>query len=125
MKPIEPEELSAFLDGELGGARAGEVKAALKSDPVLRAEFNALAEKDAAWQSAAGTSVFAPKVQLARHASSIRPWLGTAAILIVLVAVRMLPKLTDGLEFGFILHGIALVIALAWVIRNGASCQAN
>jgi anti-sigma factor RsiW len=117
MKPVESAEISAFLDGELSSARASEVEAALKADSALRAEFNALARMDAAWRSVASTSVFAPKVKLARNARLVRPWLGTAAILIVLVAVRILPKLTDALEFGFVLHGIGLVIVLAWVIR--------
>jgi anti-sigma factor RsiW len=117
MKPVELAEISAFLDGELSGARASEVEAALKNDSALRAEFNALAKMDVAWRSVASTSVFVPKVHLASNATLVRLWLGTAAILIVLVAVRILPKLTDALEFGFVLHGIGLVIVLAWVIR--------
>ncbi|HEY1899297.1 MAG TPA: hypothetical protein VGG49_05855 [Steroidobacteraceae bacterium] len=120
MKPIEPEELSAFLDGELSSARMSEIEAALKRDPVLRAELSALARMDAAWQSAAGTSVFTPKVEFARRAAFIRPWLGIIGILVVLVAVRILPKFTDGLEFGFILHGVGLMVALAWIVRNSS-----
>jgi anti-sigma factor RsiW len=115
MKPVEPAELSAFLDNELDGVRAAEVEAALASDSALRAEFNAVARADAECRSAAGTAAFSPDVRLSAKALPSGPWYLTAAVVGVLVAVRMLPKFSDALEFGFVLHGLALVIVLAWV----------
>ena len=115
MKPVEPAELSAFLDGELSSVRASEVAAALASSSALRAQFDALAGMDAAWQSAADAARFAPQVQLSRNEVFFGSWLGTVAVLVVLVAVRILPKVSDTLEFGFVLHGLGLAIVLAWV----------
>jgi anti-sigma factor RsiW len=117
MKPVEPAELWAFLDGELDGVRAAEVEAALASNSELRAEFNTLARMDAEWRSAAAAAVFSPNVELSSRGVSARPWYLTVTVVVALVAVRMLPKFSDALEFGFILHGLALAIALAWVVR--------
>jgi anti-sigma factor RsiW len=117
MKFIEPAELSAYLDGELDPARAREVERALAEEPSLRAEFTALTQADAAWRTVARSGEFRPAVWL-RYGRP--PWASVpaaAAGVALLVAVRILPKLTDTLAWGFLLHGIALAIMVAWVIR--------
>lgn len=121
MKPIELAELSAFLDGELDSVRTSEVEAALASDSALREEFNTLASVDAEWRSVARTAVFAPNVQLSRNAVFAGPWLLTVAVVVVLAAVRFVPKFIDVPEFGFLLHGLTLALVVAWVTRIAQS----
>ena len=118
MTPIEPEEISAFLDGELDPARAREVEWSLAADPVLQAEFRSLAHLDSKWRSAASAAAFLPDVRHLRYVEHARPWVRTTALLVLLLLLRILPKLTDTLAFGFILHGVALAIVLLLTIRH-------
>jgi anti-sigma factor RsiW len=117
MNPIDPVELSAYLDGELSPARAREVETALASSPALRAELDALAEADKTWRAAARSAAFRPDVRL-RGATvpkvSICRTAGAAALLL---AVRFLPKLAGALDVELIANGIALAIVIVWVIR--------
>jgi anti-sigma factor RsiW len=127
MKPIEPAELSAYLDGELNPIRAREVETAMTNEPALRAEFNALTEADTAWRAAARSAEFRPAVRL-RHSTAVWASLPAAtAGVALLVAVRILPRLTDTLAWGFFLHGITLAIMVVWVIRlaRGGAVAAN
>ena len=57
MKPVEPAELSGYLDGELDVARTAEVRELLSRDAALLAQFEALRATDANWRAAASTSV--------------------------------------------------------------------
>jgi anti-sigma factor RsiW len=119
MKPIEPAELSAYLDGELNSARAREVQIALADEPRLRADFNTLAEADIIWRAAAESANLRPGVQLlpqrrTAHAVSV---LGMIGLVTLLVAVRLLPKMTDTLTWGVVLHGLTLAMVLIWVLH--------
>jgi anti-sigma factor RsiW len=120
MKPVQPEELSALLDGELDSERAREVEMQIAADPQLRAEFDALSWADARWRAAAATAVFAPAVELPTRAGRAS-WIAFAAALTGgLVCLRVAPKLVESLAFGFGLHAIsfaALLAALAWLAR--------
>ena len=64
MLPIDPTELSAFLDGELPARRAEEVRAALAQDPVLRQSYELLVERDGDWNAQAAAAMFRPRVRI-------------------------------------------------------------
>ena len=64
MKPIEPFELSGYLDGELEPDRVRELEAVLARDPALRAEYEALANADREWKSTARLAAFVPDTQV-------------------------------------------------------------
>jgi anti-sigma factor RsiW len=119
MTPIEAIEISAYLDGELSPTRAKELEAALANDPVLRAEFAALARQDRSWRATATSANFQPTVRLHQPSAGLQttsaPALASA--LIILIAVRVLPKLTDTLSWGLLLHGAALAVIVGWVIH--------
>lgn len=117
MKPIEPFELSGYLDGELEPDRVRELEAVLERDPALRAEYEALANADRDWKSAAGLAAFAPNTQLQISKSFTHSPLALATVLVLLVVLRMTPKLTDVFAWGLVLHAIVLAIALQWVVR--------
>jgi anti-sigma factor RsiW len=112
MKPIEGIELSGYLDGELEPDRAREVEAALERDPVLRAEFEALAEADKEWKSAGRLAGFVPQAQLPKKKSLV-----PAAVLVLLVGLRLMPKISDMFAWALVLHATVLAIALPWVVR--------
>lgn len=116
MKPVEPEELSAFLDGELDPGRASEVGKQLADDPALRAEFEALEGWDAVWRTAAATGVFAPDVRLPTEASPITQGACFAILAASLVLLRMGPKLADAPTLGIGLNALVLATVLAGII---------
>jgi anti-sigma factor RsiW len=117
VNPIDPAELSAYLDGELTAARARAVEAALASSPELRGELNSLMNADHTWRAAAGTAFFRPRVRL-RPGDTPRSALGVAGVLVLLVVARVVPKLASTLEVELILNGVALAIVLIWVLRT-------
>jgi anti-sigma factor RsiW len=112
MKPIEGSELSGYLDGELEPGRAREVEAAMERDPALRAEYEALAEADREWKLAGRLAGFVPETRVMGN-RSVMP----AAVLVLLVGLRMMPKMGDVFAWALVLHAIVLAIALQWVVR--------
>ena len=64
MTPLQPGELSAYLDGELDETRMREVAAMIAAQPALRDELDALSGDDMAWHTAARSASFAPVVRL-------------------------------------------------------------
>jgi anti-sigma factor RsiW len=64
MTPLNPAELSAYLDGELSETRAREVAAMVAANPALRDELDMLGSEDAAWRVAAGSAAFRPALRL-------------------------------------------------------------
>jgi anti-sigma factor RsiW len=115
MKPIEPEELSAFVDGELDARRMREVEAALSTDPALRAAHKIIADADAAWRAAVTLGRFETTAQLMAHSWLQSPALTCAAAL-VLVVVRALPKLSDALALSLLLQLPLLIALMVWVV---------
>ena len=85
MTPLMPEELSAYLDGELPAARAREVGALLAADPRLRADFDALADVDRRWRAAGETAAFQPAIRLRQPTTGrYRLWaLGVAGAILL------------------------------------------
>jgi len=123
MKPIEPAELSGYLDGELEPDRALEAEAALASDPLLRAEYHALANADSAWKSAAHFAGFVPNTQLPHRKSLKSSPLAIATILVLLAVLRIAPKLGDVIAWGLFFHAAALAVILPWVVRMAREGQ--
>lgn len=134
MKPVDPAELSALLDGELSPERSREVEAAIASDPELRAEWEQLRTLDARWRSAAATAAFRPQI-VAEKASGaaaqtspgrrLSPALDTwfFGVLAGLVIPRFLPKLIDLPLLSISLHAAALVVVVTYVVRMARKQQ--
>lgn len=123
MKPVQAEELSALLDGELEPGRAREVEMQIAADPALRAEFEAMSEADAIWRASAGAAAFSPDVQLPDGARSAR-WLAAFGLSIGgLIVVRIVVKLAGWDAFAFGLSAISLMLLVAAVVRLGRGEQ--
>lgn len=137
MIEVQPEELSALLDGELDPARAAQVRAQIEQDPQLRQEFANLSANDAAWRAAAIPATdFAPAVTLPVHAAAQSPagdakggWLPALAVATgILIAVRTVLKLSgsDALGLALPLASLLLLIPLVvWLAQADPRDAAN
>lgn len=133
MNPVQPEELSALLDGELDPRGAREVEAQMAAQPELRAQFEALSAADAAWRRAAASAAFAPDVRL--PASLDAPVVDTAGLnalglsIVALIAVRIVLKLigSEALTLALPALSMALLIgAVVWIaIREEGVVSGN
>ncbi len=111
MQPIDPAELSAFLDGELPLTRADEVRAALAEDPILRQSYEQLLALDTCWKAQASAAMFVPRVRLPR--SQARARFLTAAALLGLLLFRLALKAQPPvLEIG--LETLLFVFLVGW-----------
>jgi anti-sigma factor RsiW len=111
MRPIEPAELSAFLDGELPAGRAEEVRRALAADPVLRRAYEDLAALDAEWKARAAAVAVAPRASLGRALWGYR--LRAAGALLGLVALRVALKIVPS-AVAVPLEAVLLALAAGW-----------
>lgn len=116
MTPVNKEELSALLDGELESKRAAVVRAAIAADPALHAEYEALVRLDAGLVGAAAEAGFMPDIVLAPAAPSAPHWMAGLAVVVVLLGVRLLPKLMDLALVGVLLQIVAAGIVLALIM---------
>jgi anti-sigma factor RsiW len=122
MIPVQPEELSALIDGELDPQRAAEIKMQMAADPELRAAFDALRDLDGRWRRSARTAAFVPQVRLPTRAK----WnsrLMILAVAVALVGVRAAVRMIDTAMIGVALQFIVLVAMLArivWLERKDA-----
>jgi anti-sigma factor RsiW len=118
MKPIEPTELSAYIDGELDAGRAAEVRAALDMDASLRGQYAALMRADAHLRSvaaAAGTTLH-PRVRLpARKPASAGVW--RAVPVLVIPAAWLIGKLTAAESLALAASAIAFLTLVVTVVR--------
>jgi len=64
MKPVDPEEISALLDGELSSQRADEVRRAIARDHALRSEYEKLSALDGDLKAHAETMVLRPRISV-------------------------------------------------------------
>jgi anti-sigma factor RsiW len=120
MTPVQPEELSALIDGELDPQRADEVESQIAADPHLRATFETLRDLDERWRTAARTGALAPRVSLPAPAF----WKGWAWVLVVaaaLAGVRVAVRLVDTTTIAYALQGLVLVFVLAGIAWLGRS----
>ena len=115
MRPIEPEELSAFVDGELDAQRMREVEVAIANDPAVRRALETIADADSAWRLAAKSARFQPSVRLPTRSWLRSPALGGASVLVLLL-IRVLPKLSDAMAAGLLMQLPVLIALMIWVI---------
>jgi anti-sigma factor RsiW len=115
MNPLDPSELSAFLDRELPAERMPEIEALAESDPGVRAELESLASLDAHWRASARSAAFRPTVNLRsikdRRIIDIRP----LAFFAVLIVAQTLLRAFNAFGLMLVLDGLALVVLLAGV----------
>jgi anti-sigma factor RsiW len=115
MLPIDPAELSAFLDGELPAARAEEVRAALAQDSLLRQSYEQLLALDADWKARASAAMFRPRVRIAPN------WVPgrflTAAAVLGLLVFRIVLKTQPPLV-GAALEALLLALVVGWGLRR-------
>lgn len=129
MNPVQPEELSALLDGELEPARALEVRAQIAIDPALRLEFETLSAADAAWWVAAGSGAFVPDVKMPSHVeretgTGDAGWLTVLAATIgILIVARIVLKLAGSEALAFGLPAISLILLLVGVVKFAGSMR--
>lgn len=120
MTPLEPGELSAYLDGELSLARMGEIEAMLATDAALASELQRLARSDAAWRAAASSAAFqpAPAAQPQVRSKGFAPGIVAVAMLfaVVTIAVKIL---------GLLSLLLALNITAAILVLIGAAKLAS
>jgi anti-sigma factor RsiW len=115
MLPIDPVELSAFLDGELPARRAEEVRAALAQDPVLRQSYELLVVREVDWNARAAATMFRPRVRIPRAPVANR-FVTAAAVVLGLLLLRMTLKALPPL-YGAGLEALLLAIVVGWGLR--------
>ena len=120
MTPVQPEELSALIDGELDPRRAEEVEMQIAADPHLRATFEALRDLDARWRAAARSGAMAPQVRLPAPVLRMG-WMWRLAVAAALVGVRVAMRMVDASAIAYALQGLVLVLVLAGVTWLGRS----
>jgi anti-sigma factor RsiW len=115
MHPIDPAELSAYLDGELPPGRAEEVRTALARDPVLRETYEQLVALDADCKAKAAAALFTPRVQLRPSAVAGRyaAVAGVFGLLLIRLALKASPPLV-----GAAVAAILLAVLLGWGLRR-------
>jgi anti-sigma factor RsiW len=116
MTRVQPEELSALLDGELNPTRTREVEMLVAADPELRGELQLLRESDARWRAAAATAAFQPALRLRDAANRARRFLAATALIVTLTTVRMAAKLTNSFVLSFGVQALVLVVLLAAIV---------
>ena len=112
MKPIDPSEISALLDGELSLERAEQVRRAIAEDSEMRRVFEELSAVHRDLIVCAVAARFQPQITFAKS-SSFPPVsiLGLGlAMLILRLTVKLLP-----LGVGVAFQATALVLVLLWV----------
>jgi anti-sigma factor RsiW len=113
MRPIDPAEISALLDGELPPDRAEEVRRAIAADESLRRVYCELSAMDAELKASAAQAVFQPHLVLPETASNYGFRIFLAAVALVLARVVMKlssPELAAGLAM------ILLAVVIGWVL---------
>lgn len=112
MNPVRPEELSALLDGELSSQREREVSAALVADPQLNAQFEALSRLDARWREAGAAARFVPVASMPTPRATNAGALIAAALVFLLLPIRLVPKLIELSDLAWALNAVALVVVI-------------
>lgn len=93
MNPIQPEELSALIDGELDAQRECEIRAELAVNAQLRAELEVMNRLDISIRAAAAEAAFDPTVKSPTRSEF--PWRSTLLLVLLLVFIRVALKLVD------------------------------
>ncbi|MHC4407178.1 MAG: anti-sigma factor [Planctomycetota bacterium] len=112
MKPVDPAELSAFLDGELSPERAEQVRCAIAEDSELRRVFEELSAVHRNLMTCAVAARFQPRISLAKSRSF--PALGILGLALAMLILRLAVKLLP-LGVGVAFQATALLLVLLWV----------
>lgn len=115
MKPIDPMEVSALVDGELTPERAAEVRQAIARDAALRELYEQFTMVDADLNRCAAASTFNPRVSLSSTIGTTRLYL--PHIVLALLAARLIAKLAP-LGFGITLQAVILLALLPWIVAR-------
>jgi anti-sigma factor RsiW len=121
MRPIDPAELSAFIDDELDTGRAAEVRAALATDAALRERYESLVHADAHMRSVAAGVSLHPQIRWPAPQASSRPrvpgglW-GVAPIALI-PAAWLIGKLTEIESLALAASTLAFIALLVSVVR--------
>lgn len=119
MRPIDPAELSALIDGELDDSRAAEVRAALAGDEALRARYAELTGADAHLRSIAAGVELSPRIRLPSRsaAPAARPAVLWPALPVVVIAAAWLTgKLTEPGFLSVAASALAFLVMLLYVV---------
>jgi anti-sigma factor RsiW len=121
MNPLDPAELSAYLDGELSAERMREIERIVALDPTARAELESLAKLHARWQASARTAAFLPAVNLPSMKETRTLDRSAIAFLVLLVIAQIALRVFNVLALVLALEFLALVVVLTGVIALTAS----
>lgn len=127
MIPVQSEELSALIDGELGSHRAAEVEIQIAADQELCATFETLRDFDGRWRASARTAVFVPPIRFPPPARA-NGWAAPLAVVFALVGVRSAVRLIDTTTIAFAFQALVLAAVLAriaWQERKDRRRPAN
>ena len=113
MRPIDPAEISALLDGELPPDRAQEVRLAISEDTSLRHAYQELAAMDADLKISAAQAMFHP--QLVLPASEIAYGVRIFFASLILVILRFVMKLSPP-QWATVLSVALLAVVLGWLM---------
>ncbi|MDB5676158.1 MAG: hypothetical protein JWM65_3140 [Sphingomonas bacterium] len=110
MTPLNPAELSAYLDGELSETRAREIAAMIAASPALLDQLDILGREDAAWRVAAGAAAFRPVLRL--QAAGDTAVSGTTIMVCValFVAIAAVVRGLDNLAVSLVLNLVAAAL---------------
>jgi len=116
---VTPEELSAFLDGELSESRAIEVQKAVQSDPALGRELEMLRRVDGRIRKATSEPqtlhVTLPPADISAHGTPST--LSVVATVTMLLLARFVPKLTDLTVVALTVEILVFAVVLIMVAR--------
>lgn len=112
MKPVEPAEVSALLDGELSPERAAQVRQAISEDSKLRSVYEELSAVHRDLTVCAAAAQFQPRISLAQSTS--HPAVGVLGFALGLLVFRVIVKLLP-MGIGAALQVTALALILWWV----------
>ena len=111
MKPVDPAEVSALLDGELSPERAEQVRRAIAEDSELRCVFESLSAVHRDLTTCAVAARFRPQISLE---STKFPAVGVLGFAVALLVLRVTVKLVP-LGVGVVFQATALALVLWWV----------
>jgi len=114
MKPIDPAEISALIDGELPAEHAEQVRRAIAEDPALRREYEEMVALDANLKAHAEAAVFRPRVVIAVEPAASVP---LVPLVIGCLLLRLVLKTTP-LLVGTGLEICVLVFFVGWTLQR-------
>ena len=112
MKPVDPAEISALLDGELSPERAEQVRRALDEDGELRRVFENLSVVHEDLTACGVAARFRPRISL--PGSTRFPAVGVLGFTVAMLVLRVTAKLVP-LSVGVVFQAAALALVLWWM----------